>query len=136
MKIERLDHWVLTVRNIDATVAFYERVLGMQPVTFGNGRRALAFGEQKINLHPAQAPLRPHAARPTPGSGDLCLITRAPIDEVIAELESAGVAIEEGPVPRTGAIGPITSVYFRDPDGNLIEISRYETQVQRGESRA
>jgi len=136
MKIERLDHWVLTVRNIDATVAFYERVLGMQPVTFGNGRRALAFGEQKINLHPAQAPLRPHAARPTPGSGDLCLITRAPIDEVIAELESAGVAIEEGPVPRTGAIGPITSVYFRDPDGNLIEISRYETQVRRGESGA
>jgi catechol 2,3-dioxygenase-like lactoylglutathione lyase family enzyme len=136
MKIERLDHWVLTVRDIDATVAFYERVLGMQPVTFGNGRRALAFGKQKINLHPAQAPLRPHAARPTPGSGDLCLITRAPIGEVIAELESAGVAIEEGPVPRTGAIGPITSVYFRDPDGNLIEISRYETQVRRGESGA
>jgi len=136
MKIERLDHWVLTVRDIDATVAFYERVLGMQPVTFGNGRRALAFGEQKINLHPAQAPLRPHATRPTPGSGDLCLITRAPIGEVIAELESAGVAIEEGPVPRTGALGPITSVYFRDPDGNLIEISRYETKVRRGESGA
>jgi len=136
MKIERLDHWVLTVRDIDATVAFYERVLGMRPITFGNGRRALVFGEQKINLHPAQAPLRPHAAQPTPGSADLCLITRAPIGEVIAELESAGVAIEEGPVPRTGALGPITSVYFRDPDGNLIEVSRYNAEVQRAESRA
>ena len=136
MKIERLDHWVLTVRDIDATVAFYERVLGMRPITFGNGRRALVFGEQKINLHPAQAPLRPHAAQPTPGSADLCLITRAPIGEVIAELESAGVAIEEGPVPRTGALGPITSVYFRDPDGNLIEVSRYNAEVQRAEFRA
>lgn len=126
MQIERLDHWVLTVRDVDATVAFYERVLGMRAITFGNGRRALAFGQQKINLHPAQTPLRPHAAQPTPGSGDLCLITRTPIEEVIIELESAGVAIEQGPAPRTGALGPITSVYFRDPDGNLIEVSRYE----------
>jgi len=136
MKIERLDHWVLTVRDIDATVAFYERVLGMRAITFGKGRRALAFGEQKINLHPAEAPLRPHAARPTPGSGDLCLVTRTPIEDVIAELENAGVAIEEGPVPRTGALGPIASVYFRDPDGNLIEVSRYETEMQNVESRA
>ena len=136
MKIERLDHWVLTVRDIDATVAFYERVLGMRAITFGKGRRALAFGEQKINLHPAEAPLRPHAARPTPGSGDLCLVTRTPIKDVIAELENAGVAIEEGPVPRTGALGPIASVYFRDPDGNLIEVSRYETEMQNVESRA
>ncbi|HKU78939.1 MAG TPA: VOC family protein [Rhodanobacteraceae bacterium] len=135
MKIERLDHWVLTVGDVDATVAFYERVLGMRAFTFGNGRRALAFGEQKINLHPAEAPLRPHAARPTPGSADVCLITRAPIDEVIAELENAGVAIEEGPVPRTGALGPITSVYFRDPDGNLIEISRYDAEAQHAETR-
>jgi len=136
MKIERLDHWVLTVRDIDATVAFYERVLGMRAITFGKGRRALAFGEQKINLHPAEAPLRPHAARPTPGSGDLCLVTRTPIEDVIAELENAGVAIEEGPVPRTGALGPIASVYFRDPDGNLIEVSYYETEMQSVESRA
>ncbi|MGN6193178.1 MAG: VOC family protein [Rhodanobacteraceae bacterium] len=135
MKIERLDHWVLTVRDVDATVAFYERVLGMQPVTFGSGRRALAFGGQKINLHPAKAPLRPHAAQPTPGSGDLCLITRAPIEEVIAGLENAGVAIEEGPVPRTGALGPITSVYFRDPDGNLIEVSRYNAEAQHAGTR-
>lgn len=126
MQIERLDHWVLTVRDVDATVAFYERVLGMRAITFGNGRRALAFGQQKINLHPAQTPLRPHAAQPTPGSGDLCLITRTPIEEVIIELENAGVAIEQGPAPRTGALGPIISVYFRDPDGNLIEVSRYE----------
>lgn len=136
MEIERLDHWVLTVRDIDATVAFYERVLGMQPITFGGGRRALAFGQQKINLHPAEAPLRPHARRPTPGSADVCLITRAPIEEVVAELENAGVAIEEGPVPRTGALGPITSVYFRDPDGNLIEISRYDGETRQPESRA
>ncbi|HKZ10429.1 MAG TPA: VOC family protein [Rhodanobacteraceae bacterium] len=135
MKIERLDHWVLTVRDIDATVGFYERVLGMRAITFGKARRALAFGEQKINLHPAEAPLRPHAARPTPGSGDLCLVTRTPIDEVIAELEDADVTIEEGPVPRTGALGPITSVYFRDPDGNLIEVSHYDTEMQNAESR-
>jgi catechol 2,3-dioxygenase-like lactoylglutathione lyase family enzyme len=127
---------VLTVRDIDATVAFYERVLGMQPITFGGGRRALAFGQQKINLHPAEAPLRPHARRPTPGSADVCLITRAPIEAVVAELENAGVAIEEGPVPRTGALGPITSVYFRDPDGNLIEISRYDGKTRQPESRA
>jgi catechol 2,3-dioxygenase-like lactoylglutathione lyase family enzyme len=136
MEIERLDHWVLTVRDVDATVAFYERVLGMQPITFGGGRRALAFGQQKINLHPAEAPLRPHARRPTPGSADVCLITRAPIEEVVAELENAGVAIEQGPVPRTGALGPITSVYFRDPDGNLIEISRYDGETRQPESRA
>ena len=134
MKIERLDHWVLTVGDVDATVAFYERVLGMRAVTFGNGRRALAFGKQKINLHPAAAPLRPHAARPTPGSGDLCLVTRAPIGEVIAELEAANIAIEEGPVPRTGALGPVMSVYFRDPDGNLIEISRYDAETQHAET--
>ncbi len=125
MKIERLDHLVLTVQNVEATVTFYERVLGMQAITFGNGRRALTFGRQKINLHPADAPLEPHAARPTPGSADLCLITDTPIDTVVAELAQAGVTVEEGPVPRTGATGSITSVYFRDPDGNLVEVSRY-----------
>ena len=125
MKIERLDHLVLTVRDVEATVAFYARVLGMQPVPFGAGRRALAFGQQKINLHPAEAPLMPYAARPTPGSADLCLITSTPIPELMAHLKSVGVAIEEGPVSRTGAVGPITSVYLRDPDGNLIEVSTY-----------
>jgi len=125
MKIERLDHLVLTVRDLDRTTAFYVDVLGMQPVSFGANRRALAFGQQKINLHPADAPLRPHAAHPTPGSADLCLVTSTPLVEVIAHLEKAGVAIEEGPVPRTGALGAITSVYFRDPDANLIEVSNY-----------
>lgn len=125
MKVDRLDHLVLTVGDIDATIAFYVDVLGMEAVSFGAGRRALAFGQQKINLHPATAPLRPHATRPTPGSADLCLITRSPVIEVIAHLRRCGVDIEEGPVPRTGALGPITSVYFRDPDGNLIELSNY-----------
>ncbi len=125
MKIERLDHLVLTVRDVEATVAFYVSVLGMEPVTFGAGRRALRFGQQKINLHPASALFEPHAARPTPGSADLCLITSTPVAGVIADLEKAGVAVEEGPAPRAGALGGITSVYFRDPDGNLIEVSSY-----------
>lgn len=125
MKIDRLDHLVLTVRDIDATVHFYQRVLGMEAVSFGAGRRALSFGRQKINLHPAAAPLKPHAAQPGPGTADLCLIAATPLAEVVAELHAKGVAIEEGPVPRTGATGPIHSVYFRDPDGNLIEVSNY-----------
>ena len=123
MKIDSLDHLVLTVRDIDATVDFYQRVLGMEAVTFGAGRRALAFGRQKINLHPVSAPLKPHAEAPTPGSADLCLLTSTPIPDVVAHLGCIGVIIEEGPVPRTGATGPILSVYFRDPDGNLIEVS-------------
>ncbi|MBI5110118.1 MAG: VOC family protein [Rhodocyclales bacterium] len=123
MKIDSLDHLVLTVRDIDATVEFYQRVLGMDAVTFGAGRRALAFGRQKINLHPAAAPLKPHAATPMPGSADICLVTSTPVAEVVAHLGRQGVTVEEGPVPRTGATGPILSVYFRDPDGNLIEVS-------------
>ena len=123
MKIDSLDHLVLTVRDIDATVDFYQRVLGMEAVTFGAGRRALAFGRQKINLHPAAAPLKPHAVTPMPGSADLCLLTTTPIPDVVAHLGRVGVIVEEGPVPRTGATGPILSVYFRDPDGNLIEVS-------------
>lgn len=126
MKIERLDHLVLTVRDIDATIEFYTRVLGMEAVTFGAGRRALAFGRQKINLHPAAAPFGRHALHPTPGSGDLCFIAAEPIEDVVAHLRRVGVAIEDGPATRTGALGPITSVYFRDPDQNLIEVSRYD----------
>lgn len=131
MKIERVDHLVLTVRNVEATVAFYEKALGVQPVSFGAGRRALAFGQQKINLHAADAPFRPHAAHPTPGSADLCLITSTPIAQVVAHLEGLGVPIEEGPVTRTGALGPMTSIYLRDPDGNLIEVSTYDGSAQR-----
>jgi catechol 2,3-dioxygenase-like lactoylglutathione lyase family enzyme len=123
MKIDSLDHLVLTVRDIDATVDFYQRVLGMEAVSFGAGRRALAFGRQKINLHPATAPLKPHAATPMPGSADLCLLTSVPVAQVVEHLQRQSVTIEEGPVPRTGATGPILSVYFRDPDGNLIEVS-------------
>ncbi len=133
--INRLDHLVLTVIDLDATCDFYCRVLGMELVTFsaanaGGGaaeeRRALAFGAQKINLHQAGREFVPRAIRPTPGSADLCLITQAPLDQVIAHLEASGVPIEEGPVARTGATGPITSVYFRDPDGNLIEVANYD----------
>ena len=125
MEIERLDHLVLTVRDIERSVAFYVQVLGMSEIRFGEDRRALAFGRQKINLHPADAPVAPHAARPTPGSADLCLITRTPLADVLTHLEQHGVRVEEGPVPRTGALGPIESVYFRDPDGNLIEVCNY-----------
>jgi len=126
MRIDRLDHLVLTVRDVDATCSFYVRVLGMQIVTFGEARKALAFGRQKINLHQAGREFEPKAALPTPGSADLCLITDVPLDEVIAHLTACGVAVVEGPVMRTGATGPIRSVYFRDPDGNLIEVSNYD----------
>jgi len=126
MHIDRLDHFVLTVRDIDVTIRFYQTVLGMAPVTFGAGRRALAFGQSKINLHPADAPIVPHANHPMPGSADLCFIASEPIETVIDHLRECGVLIEEGPVPRTGALGPITSVYLRDPDGNLLEVSAYQ----------
>jgi catechol 2,3-dioxygenase-like lactoylglutathione lyase family enzyme len=124
--ISHIDHIVFTVADIDATIAFYRRVLGMEVVTFAGGRRALRFGQNKINLHQAGHEFKPHAGRPVPGSEDLCLITSTPLDEVIARLGSAGVRIEEGPVSRTGATGQILSVYFRDPDDNLIEVSTYD----------
>lgn len=123
MRIDVLDHLVLTVADIEATCRFYNRVFGMQVVSFGAGRRALAFGAQKINLHQAGHEFEPKALRATPGSADLCLLTATPLDRVQAELHAAGVHIEDGPVPRTGATGPILSVYVRDPDGNLIEIA-------------
>ncbi|WP_109125752.1 VOC family protein [Dyella sp. C11] len=125
MKIDSLDHLVLTVADVTATSAFYVRVLGMQEVTFGEGRKALVFGAQKINLHPHGNEFDPKARHPTPGSADVCLLTSSTLAEVISHLERQGVDIEEGPVKRTGARGPIESVYFRDPDGNLIEVSRY-----------
>jgi catechol 2,3-dioxygenase-like lactoylglutathione lyase family enzyme len=126
MRIDRLDHLVLTVADIDATVDFYTRVLGMKAVTFGAGRTALAFGQSKINLHQAGHEFEPKAHRPTPGSADLCLITTDSLDRVVEELVRHDVPIEEGPVERTGATGPILSVYFRDPDRNLIEVSTYQ----------
>ena len=123
--IDRLDHLVLTVADIDRTVAFYRDTLGMTVEVFGGGRTALKFGEQKINLHQAGREFEPKALRPTPGSGDLCFIADTPLDEVVAHLGRLGVLIEEGPVARTGATGPMISVYIRDPDQNLIEISNY-----------
>ncbi|PWC38609.1 VOC family protein [Azospirillum sp. TSO22-1] len=126
MRIDRIDHFVLTVRDIDATIDFYTRVLGMEAVTFGAlGRKALSFGRHKINLHVAGKEFEPKARSPGPGTADFCLITEQPLAEVQAHLAAQGVAIEEGPVPRTGATGPITSVYVRDPDGNLVEVSSY-----------
>jgi catechol 2,3-dioxygenase-like lactoylglutathione lyase family enzyme len=107
VRIDRLDHLVLTVADIDATVTFYEQVLGMRAVTFGDGRRALAFGTSKINLHQAGHEFEPKAARPTPGSADVCLIAADPLDQVCADLAAHGVTIEEGPVARTGATGPL-----------------------------
>lgn len=125
MRIGRVDHFVLTVASIEATCAFYRDVLGMEVVTFAGGRRALSFGAQKINLHEAGREFEPKAARPTAGSGDFCLIADTPLDQVIAELQVRGIIIEEGPVSRTGATGPIRSVYIRDPDDNLVEIANY-----------
>jgi catechol 2,3-dioxygenase-like lactoylglutathione lyase family enzyme len=121
--IDHLDHLVLTVRSIDDTLAFYQRVLGMQPVRFGEGRVALVFGSQKINLHQAGREFEPKAAEPRPGSADLCFITAVDLDACMAHARGSGVEIIEGPVPRTGATGPLLSFYFRDPDGNLVEVS-------------
>jgi len=119
MTIHHLDHLVLTVRDLAATCAFY-RQLGMEVITFGAGRTALRFGDQMINLHPADAP---HATQPVAGAADLCFIVTGSVDEIIAHLQTCRIPILEGPVKRTGATGPIHSVYCRDPDGNLIELS-------------
>jgi catechol 2,3-dioxygenase-like lactoylglutathione lyase family enzyme len=126
MDIDRLDHFVLTVRDLKATCDFYTRVLGMEEVSFAGGRKALSFGKQKINLHESGKEFDPKALHPTPGSADLCFITAVPLEKVVAHLESCAVEIIEGPVQRTGAVGKILSVYFRDPDRNLLEISNYE----------
>jgi catechol 2,3-dioxygenase-like lactoylglutathione lyase family enzyme len=125
VRIDRIDHVVLTVDDIERTIGFYADVLGMTEVSFGSGRKALAFGSSKINLHQRGRELEPKAANPTPGSADLCLIADEPLEAVVADLAAHGVAIEEGQVSRTGARGSITSVYIRDPDRNLIELSNY-----------
>lgn len=125
IQIDRIDHLVLTVADIERTCAFYRDLLGFKEVTFGEGRRALEFGHQKFNLHQAGQEFEPKALRPTPGSADLCLIAQTPIDTIVEVLQQARVEIELGPVERTGAQGSIRSVYIRDPDKNLIEISNY-----------
>ncbi|EIB4687465.1 VOC family protein [Salmonella enterica] len=123
--IDRIDHLVLTVSDISTTIRFYEEVLGFSAVTFKQNRKALIFGAQKINLHQQEMEFEPKASRPTPGSADLCFITSTPINDVVSEILQAGISIIEGPVERTGATGEIMSIYIRDPDGNLIEISQY-----------
>lgn len=123
MKIQQLDHLVLTVKNLQTSINFYTDVLGMQLVEFSDNRKALKFGKQKINLHQAGNEFTPHAASPTPGSADLCFIVASSIEETIQKLESKQVEIESGPVERTGATHKLISVYIRDPDNNLIELS-------------
>ncbi|EBX7706893.1 VOC family protein [Salmonella enterica subsp. enterica serovar Moero] len=125
MIIDRIDHLVLTVSDISTTIRFYEEVLGFSAVTFKRNRKALIFGAQKINLHQQEMEFEPKASRPTPGSADLCFITSTSINDVVSEILQAGIPIVEGPVERTGATGEIMSIYIRDPDGNLIEISQY-----------
>ena len=127
--IDRFDHIVLTVRDLAATLRFYERVLGARvipPPADGKGSAAIAFGRQKINIHVKGREFEPKATQVTVGSGDFCLITEAPPEQVMRHVEGCGVAIELGPVKRQGALGPMMSVYFRDPDGNLIEVSSYK----------
>ena len=125
MPVTRLDHLVLTVTDLDASVAWYRDVAGMRHITFGEGRHALVFGDQKINLHMQRHEIEPHARRPTPGSGDLCFIVDEPPEALGRRLAELGVSAELGPVPRDGAQGKITSYYLRDPDGNLVELSSY-----------
>ena len=126
-KVTALDHLVLTVADIGATVDFYTSALGMRAESFtpagGTPRMALRFGAQKINLHQSGAEFRPHAGQVQPGSADLCFLSDTPLDQWQAHLTALGIRIEEGPIRRTGAEGPILSIYLRDPDGNLIEVS-------------
>ncbi|ENU90782.1 hypothetical protein F971_03707 [Acinetobacter vivianii] len=123
MKISHLDHLVLTVADIETTCKFYQSALNFEVIDFGENRKALQFGTQKINLHQAGKEFEPKAFRPTAGSADLCFIAETPLNEVIAHLQAQQIEIIEGPVQRTGAMGKILSIYFRDPDQNLIEIS-------------
>ncbi len=123
MNLRALDHLVLTVTDLERSIRFYQRILGMKPVRFGPGRVALRFGTQKINLHPLDTKIEPRAYRPTPGSSDLCFLIEGELEDAMDELKRSGIVILEGPVERTGATGPLLSLYFRDPDGNLIELS-------------
>jgi catechol 2,3-dioxygenase-like lactoylglutathione lyase family enzyme len=124
--ISGIDHFVLTIRSVDDSCAFYERVLGLKRLDEPNRPTALLFGTQKINLHEVGRTFEPKAKAPTPGSGDFCLVAARPLAEICASLAANGVVVEVGPVERTGARGPMMSVYFRDPDGNLVEVSEYQ----------
>jgi catechol 2,3-dioxygenase-like lactoylglutathione lyase family enzyme len=123
MKIKSIDHIVLTVSDISQTCRFYTKILGMEEITFLNDRKALKFGNQKINLHLKGREFDPKAKEPTPGSADICLIVETPLQKVISQLKRSGIQIEDGPLERTGAQGALISIYIRDPDGNLLELS-------------
>jgi catechol 2,3-dioxygenase-like lactoylglutathione lyase family enzyme len=125
MKIDSIDHVVFTVKDIDATCKFYAKVLGMEVVTFGENRKALSFGAQKINLQQLGRESTLIADKPTSGSADVCFVTSVPVSDVTAHLKSCGVNLIAGPVERNGARGQMMSIYFRDPDMNLIEVSNY-----------
>jgi catechol 2,3-dioxygenase-like lactoylglutathione lyase family enzyme len=131
MQIERIDHLVLTVQNIQASCDFYTKVLGMKAVAFQGGRQAVVFGNQKINFHESGKEFDPKALRPTTGSADLCFIAHDPITKIMDHLDRCDLKIIEGPVERTGAMGPMTSVYIRDPDQNLIEIAVYNQDARK-----
>lgn len=124
--VEGIDHLVLTVRDLERSAEFYRRVLGMTVAQRRPGGLSLHFGRQKLNLHQHDAEIHPRAERPTPGAADFCLLAARPLEEVAAHLERQGVELVAGPVARQGACGPMSSVYFRDPDGNLIEVARYQ----------
>jgi catechol 2,3-dioxygenase-like lactoylglutathione lyase family enzyme len=126
--IDRIDHLVLTVRSIEATCDFYTRCLDFERVDTANGPTALRFGEQKINVHQSDRTFEPKARRPTEGSADLCLVASVPLTDVLDRLDQHQVAIELGPVERQGALGAMESIYFRDPDDNLVEVSRYHDE--------
>jgi len=128
MKIKNIDHFVLTVRNIERTISFYTKILGMQKEVFGQKRFSLKYGDQKINLHEYENEIKPKANKPFPGSADLCFITKTPLDEAISHVTCLGIEIELDPVERTGAKDPLLSFYFRDPDKNLIEVAN-EIQI-------
>jgi catechol 2,3-dioxygenase-like lactoylglutathione lyase family enzyme len=125
MNITHIDHVVLTVADIERTVEFYCGALGMQKEVFDNGRVALRFGDQKINLHQAGREFEPKARNPMPGAADMCFITPDDLEQAMAEIRTTGIPIEEGPVDRIGARGRMRSFYVRDPDGNLIEVASY-----------
>ncbi|MGR0305521.1 VOC family protein [Acinetobacter beijerinckii] len=125
MKVSHLDHLVLTVADIEISCQFYQFALNFEVITFGENRKALKFGNQKINLHQVGKEFEPKAVHPTAGSADLCFIAETPLEEVIAHLQTQNIDIVEGPIERTGAMGKILSIYLRDPDQNLIEIANY-----------
>ena len=124
-KITHLDHLVLTVEDVEASCAFYTRIFDIKEVTFGNERKAVVFGDQKINFHQQGRELEPKALHPTPGSGDLCFITTDSLADVVRHIRDCEVEILEGPIKRTGALGSMMSIYIRDPDQNLIEVATY-----------